>query len=329
MNEINVNNKVKLSKFKAVSQNYRSELGVGVALLFFFIVIAIIAPNFVSGTNLTNVMSQISIIGILAIGQHFVIITGGIDLSVGNLLGLSSMMMALVMSTTQNMFLGIIAAFATGAVVGFINGALISLVGLPPFIATLGLMTISRSVDYLICNGRAITNLVPGFGDITSASVVGAIRIYYVAIIILFFVMSWVLSNTKFGRYLYAIGSNENAARIAGVNTRKTKIMAYVTSGLMAALGGILLASKLESVDPNYGVNYEMDTIAAVVIGGGLMTGGKGTILGTAIGVIFMGIIKNGLDIIGVSPYWQGFAVGIIIILALIIERVTNIKQKN
>jgi ribose transport system permease protein len=237
--------------------------------------------------------------------------------------------MALVMSTTQSIFLGIVAAFVTGAAVGFINGALIGLVGLPPFIATLGLMTIARSADYLICNGRAITNLVHGFGNITSVSVIGTIRVYYIAIILLFILMSWVLSNTKFGRYLYAIGSNENAARIAGVNTKKFKVLAYVSSGLMAALGGILLAAKLESVDPNYGVGYEMDTIAAVVIGGGLMTGGKGTILGTAIGVVFMGIIKNGLDIIGVSPYWQGFAVGIIIILALIIERATNIKEKK
>jgi len=327
MNE--VANKVKYSKFKLIRQNYRSELGIAVALVFFFIVISIVAPNFATATNMANLMSQIAIIGILAIGQHFVIITGGIDLSIGNLLGLSAMTMALVMSATKNMYLGMLVALLTGAMVGLINGSLISLVGLPPFIATLGSMAVTRSVDYLLCNGRAVNITVPGFGKITSASITGAFRIYYVAIVVIYIIMSWVLSNTKFGRYLYAIGSNENAARIAGVITKKIKIFAYVTSGLMAAIGGILLASKLESVDPNYGTSYEMDTIAAVVIGGALMTGGKGTLVGTALGVILMGVIKNGLDIIGVSPYWQGFAVGIIIILALIIEKITNIKQKN
>jgi ribose transport system permease protein len=287
------------------------------------------SPYFLTAQNLTNIMSQIAIISILAIGQTYVILTGGIDLSIGNTLGFISMLLALVMRDTGSIFLGVAICILGGLFIGMTNGLLVSYVRIPAFIVTLGMSMITRSADYLVCNGRAVSRLVEGFDQLTHAAIFGILRYYYIGIVILYILMSWILANTKLGRYTYAIGSNENATRLAGVNTKQFKVFAYVISGLMSAIGAIIIASRLGAVDPNYGEGYEMDTLAAVVIGGSAMTGGKGTILGTAIGVIFLGLIKNGLDILGVSPYWQGLTVGVIIILALVLDRVTSREKKH
>ncbi len=316
------------AKFNSIRSVYQSELSVGLGMVAFFIFMSVASPYFLTAQNMANIMSQIAIIAILAIGQTYVMLTGGIDLSTGNTLGLISMLLALTMRDTGSMILGMIVCIVGGIFIGLVNGLLVSYVRIPAFIVTLGMSMITRSADYLVCNGRAVNRLVPGFEKLTTSGF-GIIRFYYFGVVILYIVMAWILMNTKIGRYTYAIGSNENATRLAGVNVKRFKCYAYIISGLMSALGGIIIASRLGAVDPNYGDGYEMDTLAAVVIGGSAMTGGKGTLIGTGIGVIFLGLIKNGLDILGVSPYWQGLTVGVIIILALVIDRISSRERKR
>jgi ribose transport system permease protein len=328
--EIVQNKKLQLhSKVGIIASNYRSEIGVGVSTIIFFLILCAVSPYFFTGRNMSNVISQIAIIAILSIGQTFVILTGGIDLSVANLMGLSSMVTAFVMVNTENIALGVMAGLLCGIIIGIINGVLVGYVGLPAFIVTMGMMSITRNADYLICSGRSITGLTEGFEKLTAISVIPGLPVYYIGILVLYIIAGWVLSNTKVGRYTYALGSNEKATRLCGVNIRLYKVIPYAISGMMAAIAGLILASRFMAVDPNYGAGNELDTVAAVVIGGATLTGGKGTLIGTAVGVFLMGFIRNGLDILGVSPYWQGVSVGLVIILALIVERLTNRNKKD
>lgn len=328
MSNQTADNVARNAKFRSIRSAYQSEISVGLGMIAFFIFMSVASPYFLTAQNMANIMSQIAIIAILSIGQTYVMLTGGIDLSTGNTLGIISMLLALTMRDTGSIFLGVVVCFLGGIFIGLVNGLLVSYVGIPAFITTLGMSMITRSGDYLVSGGRAVTRLIPGFEKLT-VSGFGIFRFYYFGVVILYFVMAWILANTKLGRYTYAIGSNENATRLAGVNVKRFKSYTYVISGIMSALGAIIIASRLGAVDPNYGDGYEMDTLAAVVIGGTAMTGGKGTLLGTGIGVIFLGLIKNGLDILGVSPYWQGLTVGVIIILALVIDRAASREKKR
>ncbi|BDF57415.1 sugar ABC transporter permease [Christensenellaceae bacterium] len=318
------------SKWGVIRVKYRTELAMGIIMVAFFILMCILTANFRTAQNLSNVASQVAIIAILSIGQTFVMLTGGIDLSVGSVLGISAMSMAMIMAATQNIAIAIVIGLLIGLAIGSLNGFLVSYMRIPAFICTLGMQMIARGATYLVSNGRSVSNIPDGFSAIAKLEVVPYVRIYYVAIVVLFIVMAWCLNNTKLGRYIYAIGSNAGAARLAGVNVKRFTLYPYMISGLMAALGALLMSSRLMGVDATYGANYEMDTLAAVVIGGVAMTGGKGTLVGTAIGVVFMGLVKNGLDLLGVSPYWQTVTVGIIIIAALLIESIsTMIREKK
>ena len=308
---------------------HRSEVTMGGALIVLIVVLCIIAPNFLSTRNFTNIMSQVGFTAILALGQTFVMLTGGIDLSVGSVLGITSMVAAMLMRDTQSVVLALIVALLLGAFIGTVNGTLVSRFRIPAFVVTLGMMQICRSGDYLLSGGHGVSNLPDSFRAIAGAELFKGFRVYYIFIIVLFIVIHWVLSNTKLGRFTYAIGSNETATRLAGVNTRLYTLLPYIISGTMAAIGGILMGSRFSAVDPNFGTNYEMNTLAAVVIGGCAMTGGKGTILGTAIGVLFMGVLSNGLDISGVSPYWQGVATGTVLIIALLVDHLLNRKANG
>ena len=309
---------------KIKSSRFRTEMGIAGVLMLFYVFMCFASPYFFSKQNMLNILSQISIIAVLCIGQTFVMLTGGIDLSVGNVLGLLSMVLALVMRQTESIVLSVVACILMGVIIGALNGALVSYAGIPAFITTLGTMMIARSTDYLISGGHAIANMAVGFDRLTKAHIFSGVRLYYIGIVLLYFVMGWILSNTKLGRFTYAIGSNEDATRLAGINVKLYKLLPYVISSVMASIGAILMSSRLMAVDPNYGTSYEMDTLAAVVIGGCAMTGGKGSLLGTGIGVVFLGLIKNGLDIVGVSPYWQGVSIGSIIICALLINKLSE-----
>lgn len=314
------------SKLKLFATEHRSEVMMASVLIIMLVALSFISPVFLTVRNVTNILSQIGFIAILSLGQTFVMLTGGIDLSVGSVLGISSMVGVIVMKSTGSVTLGIMVMLLVGLVVGLVNGVLVAKFDIPAFVVTLGMMQACRSGDYLISGGHAVNKLPEAYRALASGEIFTGFRVYYVFIIILYVIIHWVLSNTKLGRNTYAIGSNAAAARLAGINTSLYRMLPYIISGILAAVSGIIMAARFGAVDPNYGTDYEMSTLAAVVIGGTAMTGGKGTILGTAIGVIFMGVLSNGLDITGVSPYWQGVATGIVLILALLIERLSSKK---
>ena len=315
------------SKIKVILENYKSELTMGGVLIIMYIFLCFMSPVFFTVRNMTNILSSVGFTAILALGQTFVMLTGGIDLSVGSVLGISSMLGAMTLVRTNSIIAAILVALLVGGLVGLFNGVMVSYFKLPAFVVTLGTMKICRSADYLISDGHSVNKLGDTFKSIAGAEIFKGFRVYYVGIIILFIVIGWVLANTKLGRYTYSIGSNDTATRLAGVNTKKFRLYPYIISGVLAGLGGILMASRFGAVDPNYGTDYEMNTLAAVVVGGCAMTGGKGTIIGTAVGVILMGVLNNGLDISGISPYWQGVAVGIVLIVALLFDFFTDKKK--
>lgn len=315
------------SKIKVILENYKSEMTMGGVLIIMYIFLCFMSPVFFTVRNMTNILSSVGFTAILALGQTFVMLTGGIDLSVGSVLGISSMLGAMTLVRTNSIIAAILVALLVGGLVGLFNGVMVSYFKLPAFVVTLGTMKICRSADYLISDGHSVNKLGDTFKSIAGAEIFKGFRVYYVGIIILFIVIGWVLANTKLGRYTYSIGSNDTATRLAGVNTKKFRLYPYIISGVLAGLGGILMASRFGAVDPNYGTDYEMNTLAAVVVGGCAMTGGKGTIIGTAVGVILMGVLNNGLDISGISPYWQGVAVGIVLIVALLFDFFTDKKK--
>jgi ribose transport system permease protein len=315
------------SKIKVILENYKSEVTMGGVLIIMYIFLCFMSPVFFTVRNMTNILSSVGFTAILALGQTFVMLTGGIDLSVGSVLGISSMLGAMTLVRTNSIIAAILVALLVGGLVGLFNGVMVSYFKLPAFVVTLGTMKICRSADYLISDGHSVNKLGDTFKSIAGAEIFKGFRVYYVGIIILFIVIGWVLANTKLGRYTYSIGSNDTATRLAGVNTKKFRLYPYIISGVLAGLGGILMASRFGAVDPNYGTDYEMNTLAAVVVGGCAMTGGKGTIIGTAVGVILMGVLNNGLDISDISPYWQGVAVGIVLIVALLFDFFTDKKK--
>ena len=317
------------SKIKVILENYKSEVTMGGVLIIMYIFLCFMSPVFFTVRNMTNILSSVGFTAILALGQTFVMLTGGIDLSVGSVLGISSMLGAMTLVRTNSIIAAILVALLVGGLVGLFNGVMVSYFKLPAFVVTLGTMKICRSADYLISDGHSVNKLGDTFKSIAGAEIFKGFRVYYVGIIILFIVIGWVLANTKLGRYTYSIGSNDTATRLAGVNTKKFRLYPYIISGVLAGLGGILMASRFGAVDPNYGTDYEMNTLAAVVVGGCAMTGGKGTIIGTAVGVILMGVLNNGLDISGISPYWQGVAVGIVLIVALLFDFFTDKKTRR
>lgn len=317
------------TKRQLIMEKYRNELGVGIAFILFFVVICIISPYFFTSRNLSNLASQCATIAILAIGETYVVLTGGIDLSVGSVMGFSSMVAAMVMVSTQSVALGVIIGLIAGMVCGVVNGLLVGYAKLPGFIVTLGMMQIARNVDYLMCGGVGVTGLPESIKSFAKAKLFEGVYWYYIVIVVLFIIAGWMLRNTKLGRYTYAIGSNEKSTRLSGVNVKLFTALPYFIAGLMAGIGGIVLASRFGAVDPNYGDGSEMDAIAAVVIGGASLAGGKGSMIGTVIGVLLMATIKNGLDLLGVSPYWQGVTVGIVIIGVLLIGKASELLKKK
>ena len=313
---------------RAAFANNQTEFTMALATVLMFAALSVIAPMFATARNMTNILSQVSYIAILSIGQSFVMLTGGIDLSVGSIVGVSSILLATVLKSspdvTTGIVLGISVCLFTGIAVGFLNGVLVSIFDIPPFVVTLGMMQICRSADYLICDGRSITKLGDAFKTLSGLELFTGFRGYYLLTILLFILAGLTLSKTKIGRNLYAIGNNVVATRLAGVNVTFYRAVPYVISGFLCGLCGAIMSSRFGAVDPNYGSGYEMSTLAAAVIGGISMAGGKGTIVVTAIGVIFMGILQNGLDVVGISPYWQNAAVGSVIIVVLLFERLSH-----
>lgn len=293
-----------------------------IGLILLIIVVSILNPSFLDLSNLLNLLRQISINGLIAFGMTFIILTGGIDLSVGSILALSSAFIALMITSGVDPIIALIIGVLIGFVLGAVNGLLVTKGNMAPFIATLATMTIFRGLTLVITDGNPITNL----GDSYLFQLFGkgyfiGIPVPAVTMIIVFVILLIILQKTTFGRHTYAIGGNEVAAKISGIKVNKIKILIYGISGLMSALAGGILTSRLNSAQPTAGTSYELDAIAAVVLGGTSLTGGKGRIVGTLIDVLIIGVLNNGLNLLGVSSFYQQVVKGVVILIAVLIDR--------
>ena len=294
--------------------------GIFLALILVCVLFSAMTSRFLTGTNLSVILNQVSVNAILAFGVTFVIIAGGIDLSLGSLVAVCGVVVALLSQNNEfSLWIAVIGTLVAGLALGALNGIIVVLTKVPPFIVTLGTMTIGRGVALILSKGRPISDLNESLNFLGSGDVFG------IPIPILFLVVSYatchiLLTKTIFGRYVKAIGGNEMASFVAGVRVDRIKLYVYMISGLFAALAGILLTARINTGQPNAGLGFELDAIAAVIIGGTSTRGGKGTITGTLLGVLFIGVINNGLDLINVSAYWQQVIMGGIIILAVVLD---------
>lgn len=296
--------------------------GATIALILLVIVIGAISPQFRSVNNILSLLRQSSVNGLIAFGMTFVILTGGIDLSVGAVLALSTVLSAGMITSGVPVPLAILISLIIGAALGFISGFLVSKGRLQPFIATLITMTVYRGITFIYTNGKPISNL----GKSEFLRFIGRGEFLFIPVpiwilIIVFLIFLFLLKKTVFGRKIYAVGSNQKAAAIAGVAINKTKMIVYSISGLMSALAGVILLSRLGSAQPVLGVGYELDAIAAVALGGTSLSGGRGKLYGTLIGILIIAVLNNGLNILGVSSYYQDVAKGIVILIAVLSDK--------
>lgn len=315
-------NTVKTEKKKGSPKDYIGKLGPFLALIVLIILVTIVNPSFIAPTNLLNLLRQVSTNALIAFGMTFVIITGGIDLSVGSTLALSSALMAGAIASGLDPILAMVLSLLTGTIFGAVNGLLITKGKMAPFIATLATMTIYRGLTLVYTDGNPIT----GIGDSFIFKFVGrgyllGIPFPVVLMIISFILLYILLHKMTFGRKTFAIGGNEKASFIAGIKNDRIKIGIYALSGLMASLAGIIITSRLDSAQPTAGTSYEMDAIASVVLGGTSLSGGRGRLVGTLIGALIIGTLNNGMNLLGISSFYQQVVKGIVIIIAVLLDR--------
>ncbi|MCG7339524.1 ribose ABC transporter permease [Staphylococcus sp. ACRSN] len=309
-------------KQSKISLSYLEKVIPFIGLILLVIIISVLNSAFLEPSNLFNLLRQVSINGLIAFGMTFVILTGGIDLSVGSTLALSSALVAILMVSGVDGIIAIIIGCIFGAVLGAINGFLITLGKMAPFIATLATMTVFRGVTLVITDGNPITNLNGSYAfQLFGRGYFLGIPVPAITMFITFIILYIILHKTVFGRQTYAMGGNEKAAFISGIKVNKLKVFIYGLAGLMSALAGAILTSRLNSAQPTAGMSYELDAIAAVVLGGTSLTGGKGRIIGTLIGVLIIGVLNNGLNLLGVSSFYQQVVKGVVIIIAVLIDR--------
>lgn len=311
----------KLSKAKT-SNGLMQKLGPLFGLLLIVVIISIMSPSFLTADNIFNVLRQVSISALIAFGMTFVILTGGIDLSVGSTLALTGAVAASLLAGGTDPFIAMGVALILGLILGAINGVVIAKGKVAPFIATLATMTIYRGLTLVYTDGKPIS----GLGDHLSFQMFGkgyflGIPVPVVTMLIAFFVLYFILRKTTFGRRVYAIGGNAEASRLSGINVDRTTIAVYALTGMLAAMAALILTSRLNSAQPTAGQSYELDAIAAVVLGGTSLTGGRGWIVGTLIGALIIGVLNNGLNLIGVSSFFQQVVKGLVILFAVLIDR--------
>lgn len=309
-------------KQSSLSFSYLEKIIPFIGLILLVIIISVLNSAFLEPSNLFNLLRQVSINGLIAFGMTFVILTGGIDLSVGSTLALSSALIAILMVSGVDSMIALLVGCIFGAILGAINGLLITLGKMAPFIATLATMTVFRGLTLVITDGNPITNLNGSYAfQLFGRGYFLGIPVPAVTMFITFIILYIILHKTIFGRQTYAMGGNEKADFISGIKVNKLKIMIYSLAGLMSAMAGAILTSRLNSAQPTAGMSYELDAIAAVVLGGTSLTGGKGRILGTLIGVLIIGVLNNGLNLLGVSSFYQQVVKGVVIIIAVLIDR--------
>ena len=280
---------------------------------------ATIAPGFFSVANAVNIALSIAIIGILAVGMTAVILTGGIDLSIGSVLALAGVSAAIAATKGAPLPVVVLVALGVGALTGIVNGSLIAWLRVPPFVATLAMLTVARGLSFIISGGRSIGGMPSSFGALGRAVVFGVPA----PVLVMVAVMAggaFVLSRMVLGRHIYALGGNAEAAWLAGIRVKLVTGIVYTLNGVLGGLGGFVLASRLGAGVPNAGVQYELDVIAAVVVGGTSLSGGRGSIGSTLWGTVFIGVLTNGLNLANVDPYVQKIALGIVIVIAVIAD---------
>ena len=325
------NNKVKViarqitGVFDKLSRSQKQFLSTFISLALLCLVFTIMSEYFFTVDNLLRVATQTAVIAIIAIGQTYVLITGGIDLAIGSNMALCAMVSGLFMRAGYPVPVAIIAGLMTGVVSGVVSGILVAFGRLPPFIATLGTMTIARGVAFTITQAIPIANLPKSFTVFGTDSTLGVPNAVILTVI-LFLIFGFILAKTKLGRHIYAVGSNFEAARLSGVNTRGVQISVYAFSGFLAAFAGLIQAARVVTAQPGAGDGYELDAVASSVIGGASTMGGEGIIAGTFLGAFIIGVLRNGLNLVNVTPHIQKIIIGIVIVGSVFLDK---IKKKD
>ncbi len=302
--------------------------GIGIVMLGMIVLLAVVSPTFRKTSNIISILLQVSINGILALGMVFVITAGGIDLSIGSMLALTSVIVGVVLNSTGSIALACVLAISTTTLFGFLNGVLVAKFNMFPFVVTLATQLVIRGVAYIISGGYSASLANAGFKNIGNGKVFDFIPIpvviLFVVGILAYVIMHW----TRFGRYIYAVGGNMNSAIASGVNVFWTRTFSFAIMGFCAGVAGIIMTSRISAAQPNIGVGYETDAIAACVIGGTSFAGGIATIPGTLIGIVIIGLIYNGMNLIGINSYWQTITKGLLIIGAVMLDMFMNKRRK-
>lgn len=315
--QINDSKLGKISRFNWIW----SEYSVIIAFVIIYIVSALMNDRFLLLQNQLNILMQVSTIGIIALGMTLVILSGGIDLSVGSVLAMVGVFVVLALNASENIFVAVLTALAVGAFVGFLNGLLVAKAKIAPFIATLGMMAGARSIALYTTNGGSIAGQVDGFTNISNTKV-GLVSLPVIIFLTLTLCVYLLMKKTRFGRYVYAVGSNEKASLLSAIRVDRIKIGVYSLCGFLVGIAALIETSRLNSISSSSSGNlYELDAIAAVIIGGTRMTGGKGKVIGTLFGVLILGVLNNTMNLMNISPHLQGLVKGLIIIIAVIFQK--------
>ncbi|MBZ4683332.1 MAG: ribose transport system permease protein [Fusobacteriaceae bacterium] len=320
---MNNKNKKSLNVFKN-KNDFLKQTRPLIGLIIFSIIISMLSDRFLTTSNIFNILRQTAINAIMAVGMTFVILKGGIDLSVGSIFAFSGAVTAYLVGKNISVFIAVLSGLLVGLIIGVLNGYIISKGKLQPFIVTLATMTIFRGATLVFTNGKPISagfeknGLL--FSDIGNGYTLGIPNPILIMILV-FIIGYFILMHTSIGRYIYAIGGNEEATKLSGINVHRVKLFVYGISGLLAALSGIIITSRLSSAQPTAGSGYELDAIAAVVLGGTSLSGGVGSILGTIVGALIIGILNNSLNLLNVSSYYQLLAKGLVILIAVLVDR--------
>lgn len=298
----------------------RKNTGVIIGLVLICIIVAVGSKNFLTISNILNVLRQISINALISFGMTYVILIGGIDLTVGSLVALSGVIIFKLLALGVHPALAVLSGLLSGAISGFICSLLVTKGNLPPFIATLSVQTILRGIAYLLTGGSAVRTEVSDFVNFIGNGHIWQIPVSAIIMFVIMIIMAFILNKTKLGRHIYAVGGNEEAAVYSGINVERVNMIVYMISGVLAATSGLILASKMYSGQPTVGQGYEADAIAASVLAGVSFTGGVGTIGGTILGVLIIGVLSNGMNLLSLSSYWQYVMKGIVIIAAVMFD---------
>lgn len=315
-------------KRKMDVNTFIAEYAIILIFILLFAAMSLFAPNFFTAGNMANVLRQVSINGLCAIGMTFVILTGGIDLSVGAIIGVSGVLTAMMMLHNVPPVLASAISLALCTLIGLATGLLISYIEIPPMVATMGTMTSLRGVAYLITGGTPVFGFHPGYAVI-GQGYVGSVPIPVIILAVSFAAGIFFLSRTRYSRYIYGVGGNEEVARLSGINVHKVKGFVYAVSGFCSALAGLVMLGRLNSGQPRAGEGYEMDVITAVVLGGVSLTGGVGKLGHVVFGVLIIGVLTNGMTMMAVDDYWQRVVKGLVLLLAVGFDRFIQKKQQK